>query len=868
MYHTCLNSILAMGLGLLVLVTNVACSTTEKIPEGEKLYLGIKRIAYNQEEQQAAARSPRIKAQTDSSGVITAVAQAVTAVEQALNGATALDALTAMKGQKSPISEKEQRRTTRLRNKLAAQTLEKAKTEVEAVLAYAPNGALFGSSSMTTPWKTGLWLYNKYVDSPTKLGKWMFRTFAEAPILISNVSPQTRSLIATNTLRNHGFFRATAQHELVGSKDTAAAYIAYHLRTGPLFYLDSVAYVGFEALRNAWLSEGIGQGGLKRGEPFSTLRLTQERSRIEQLMRNNGYYYFLPTHVQYQADTIARPQQVQLRVLLDKTQPSQAKRPWYMGRTRVLFLNKAYGIYVQDSLVRGDHTYVFPKGRIPLLPHLWRYSIAHRYREPYRLSDQETTQNRLYAMGVFSSLEMEYSPRDSSENCDTLDLNIRVQMDKPYDAALEMYAHLKSNQQVGPGLSYEVAKHNAFRGAETLALKLLGSYEWQMGGMASNTQHNSFELGSELSLKIPRLLVPWLLPNALARQFKRQWEAHQAHTAQTGIHKNFVYVDPRPMMGATTFSLNLNWRNRARFFQLVNMGAAYAYKWYYKSLHQHELVLPRLEFNRIVHTTPTFDSIIVANPAVYASLRNQFVPSMAYTFTRQPRSSERNPLWLQFSIKEAGNLLSAAYAVAGSSFAQTDKSFLGVPFAQFIKTTAEMHYTYPLTSRFKLAMRLFGGMVFSYGNQISAPYAEQFYVGGANSVRGFSVRTVGPGAYLSPHSSYSYIDQTGDVKLEGNVELRTPLFGALHGAVFLDMGNVWLLRPDVLRPEAELSWRNLQRLAVGTGLGLRYDLQFIVLRFDLGIGLHAPYDTGRKGFYNLRRFRDGFALHFAIGYPF
>lgn len=167
-----------------------------------------------------------------------------------------------------------------------------------------------------------------------------------------------------------------------------------------------------------------------------------------------------------------------------------------------------------------------------------------------------------------------------------------------------------------------------------------------------------------------------------------------------------------------------------------------------------------------------------------------------------------------------------------------------------------------------MATRIFAGAIFSYGNSLRAPYSEQFYVGGANSVRAFTVRTIGPGSFRSNNSRYAYIDQTGDFKLEANAELRAHLFGSLHGAVFLDAGNVWLLRDDPLRPGGKLTAKSLRHIALGTGFGLRYDLEFLVLRLDFGIGLHAPYETSKSGFYNLEKFRDGFAFHFAIGYPF
>ena len=168
-----------------------------------------------------------------------------------------------------------------------------------------------------------------------------------------------------------------------------------------------------------------------------------------------------------------------------------------------------------------------------------------------------------------------------------------------------------------------------------------------------------------------------------------------------------------------------------------------------------------------------------------------------------------------------------------------------------------------------------GGIIWAYGNKLIAPYSEQFYVGGANSIRAFTIRSLGPGRFHpAQDASYSYVDETGDIKLEANLEYRFRLFsnflgGNLNGAMFLDAGNVWLLRKDPSRPNSEFTFHKFfDSIALGTGLGIRYDLSFLVLRLDCGIALHVPYETSKSGYYNIPKFKDGLGIHFAIGYPF
>lgn len=168
-----------------------------------------------------------------------------------------------------------------------------------------------------------------------------------------------------------------------------------------------------------------------------------------------------------------------------------------------------------------------------------------------------------------------------------------------------------------------------------------------------------------------------------------------------------------------------------------------------------------------------------------------------------------------------------------------------------------------------------GGVIWAYGNKTIAPYSEQFYVGGANSIRAFTVRSIGPGRFHPANNSdYSYVDETGDIKLEANLEYRFRILsnflgGNLNGATFLDAGNVWLMRKDEARPGAEFSLRHFfDSIALGTGVGIRYDLSFLILRLDFGFALHVPYDTEKSGYYNIPKFKDGMGIHFAIGYPF
>ena len=223
----------------------------------------------------------------------------------------------------------------------------------------------------------------------------------------------------------------------------------------------------------------------------------------------------------------------------------------------------------------------------------------------------------------------------------------------------------------------------------------------------------------------------------------------------------------------------------------------------------------------------------------------------------------------QDSVTSAGNLLSGILRAFGERQPQT---LFGNRFSQFVKEVSEVKFYHRIGRRNNwLATRLLVGAGYAYGNSEVMPYSEQFYIGGANSIRAFTIRSLGPGSYRPPADDRNgYLDQTGDFKLEANIEYRFGIMGRLNGAVFLDAGNIWLLKKDPKRPGAELKWKGfLNDIALGTGFGLRYDISYLVIRADLGIGLHTPYpNPDKKGYYNISSFKDGLGFHLAIGYPF
>ena len=721
-----------------------------------------------------------------------------------------------------------------------------ALTEVEAALAYAPNNAIFGSSSMRWPLPLGLWVYNGFVKYQDKkgVGRWIFDHMGTNPVLMSSVNGETRAKVATNLLHDYGYFNGSVSYKEVPQKDPRQAKVSYVIDMARPFFLDSIAYLRYPASADSLIRATRSQSVLKSGENFSVLKLEEERQRLSSLFRNHGYYYYRPEFTTYRADTLQKPGYVGLQVVPKTGIPSEAKKQYYLGKTSV-YLTGYNNEPPTDTLNLRTMTLYYSGKKPAIRPSALMRNFFFRKGELFSQDRQTFTQEAIARMGVFRYSEFRYVPQDTTSNCDTLDVNMYATFDKPYNAELEFNVTTKSNDQTGPGAIFKITRNNFQRMGANLSFEVRGSYEWQTNSNVegNSSKLNSYELGTSLSLDFPRLILPW---------------------KDTGLRRSRF---PQK----TSFKLYGNLLNRARFFNMLSFGGNVTYEFRRSRLWKHSVTPFQLTFNTLMSTTERFDSITATNPSLALSLGDQFIPSMSYTFTYDnSRLKPNKQLWWETSVTSAGNVTSLLYAALGKGFDEKNKKLLGTPYAQFLKLTSEVRMLFKVGEKQHIATRFMGGVLWSYGNQTIAPYSEQFYIGGANSLRAFTVRSIGPGTYNpGQNTKYGYLDQTGDIKLEANVEYRFPIFGDLYGATFLDAGNVWLMRKDPNRPGGEFTLKNFAKsLALNTGVGVRYDLTFLVIRLDLGVALHVPYETGKSGYYNIPKFKDGLGFHFAIGYPF
>ncbi len=703
-----------------------------------------------------------------------------------------------------------------------------------------PNNPLY-SPYIRSPFPIGLWVYNHWDENSRGLKGWLYKKLAAKPVLISRVRPETRVNMINELLKDNGYFGSQSSYTLnYSDKNQKKAKITYEVDVKAPYTLGDITYLNEEtALTNLIDSVARNNNYFKTGSRYCLDSLNSVRIDIANQLRNRGYYFFRPEYIEYLADSVTQKGIINMQMVKSANIPNQAYTKYLANDITVRVDDEMIG-GVPDTVV-AKYCTIIKMQPVHVNDNLINSCIRGRKGRPFRVGNMDLIQMYLARTGIFSNINIEAIPLDTllDNGYGLIDLDITCTLDKPIEVKVEAQATTKSTSFIGPGLGVGIKHKNIFGGAEQLSADLTASYEWQTGkGNAyKSSDFNSYELGLEVGLSIPRLIAPRFIDRA------------------------------RRYTNWTKFSIGGDFMNRPNYFKMARVSAEMTWEWHSRRYSQHKLTPFKLTYSNLLSTTEAFDSAYFSNIAIAQSFQDVFIPQMSYTYTLDRTFGKNNFVW-STTVTEAGNLCYLIWRACGVE--KGDMHILYTYFSQFIKAHTQFVWTRSLFDDHKLVGRIFVGAAHAYGNSQEVPYMEQFYIGGSNSLRGFAVRTVGPGSYRPDYiDRNSYYDQTGTFKFETNLEYRFPLFGYLKGALFVDAGNVWLLKDDKFRPGGKLEGKNFfKELALNTGIGLRFDMEMIVLRADLGIALHAPYDTGEKGYFNIPKFSDGLAFHIAIGYPF
>jgi len=798
---------------LIAAMLMAGCSMTKNIPDGDQLFTGLEPIVF------------------EDPAPITSAAPSAAPSAPAVSG--------------SPADK-------------AADNYIATQEELEAALATAPNGSLFGSSYHRMPFSLGVSIWNTYAGKESGFARWMTKTFGKQPVLMSWVNPKLRATVANNVLRNNGYFHGHTDYKVITQKNAKEAKIQYTVHPGRLYFIDSIAYVGFPAEADTMIRATLDEAVIHRGDPFVVANIESERQRVSTLLRNNGYYYYQPGYATYLADTFVVGGKAQLQLKLANDVPAAAKHKWYIGRIN-MNMRKSFREQPTDSIRRRFLTIRYSGKKPPIRPRVLLADMKLRPRKAYSYSDYLETTSKINALGLFSSTQFVFTPRDTTAACDTLDLTLNCTFDKPWDFYIETDFNARTIGRVGPELKMGVTRRNAFRGAEKIDINVHGSYEW---ATSNGSSMNNYEYGADVSIEFPRIIAPFVS----SKMFRRD------KTTGRFRRRRMFYSTPTTLAKAAT-----NIIYRPGYYKMHVVSGEWTYRWQTSASSRHEFSPLTVKYQFMNSHTSDFDSVMNVNPYLRATMQDYFIPQMRYTYTYTSPTQLLHPVRWETTVAESGNGVALYDVITGKKWNDKNKTMFKTAYSQFLKLETDFTKTWTLDRQSKLIGHVNAGVIYAYGNSDWIPNSELFYVGGANSVRAFPVRGIGPGSFPGvDNKAYSYLMQNGDLKLVMNLEYRRQLFGSLYGALFLDAGNVWTLKEyggslgtSQSVDGAKFQLKNLAReMALGTGIGLRYDLDFLIIRLDWGLGLHVPYDTDRSGYFNARTFKSDQTLHFAIGYPF
>ena len=711
------------------------------------------------------------------------------------------------------------------------------KTELKGLLRPKPNKKFLGMRlKLTAYYAAG---NPKKESSPAG---WMKNKLGEPPVLMSDFGLDRNTKLLQNTLENKGFFNAQTTVDTTIHGKIGKAH--FHILVGERYFIKEVHFdtVKTEVQTNINLDSTATL--LKPGDPYDLKVAKDERIRIDEALKQRGFYFFSPEFLILRVDSSIGNHQVNMYVRIKPNTPTRSLAAYRINDIYIFpnfRANSNAADTTKSDMEFYDGYYILDK-RHRYKPRLFKDAMQFKPGELYNRTDHNATLSRLINMGMFRFVKNRLEP---VAGIDSAKLNSYYYLTPMPRQSLrtEVNASTKSNNLTGSSLTLSWRKRNTFRGGELLSLEATGGFEVQFGGNFKG--YNTYRGGLEGSLSFPRFIEPFHIR----------------------IKSSFV---PK-----TLVTVGFDILTKQKLYKMNSIYASFGYAW--KSSQKNEFKLNPFVINYVqpAYITQQYLDSIRNNPYLAKAITTQFIigSNFNYNYSEITGNIFTTGIYFNGNIDLSGNVVGL---ITNASMHNRVKIFDGY-FSQYVRGEVDFRYYFKLSKYKVWTNRIILGGSVPYGNSYSLPFVKQFFSGGNNSLRGFRSRSVGPGIYKPPDNSDFLPDQSGDIKLEGSTELRGKLFSIVHGAIFIDAGNIWLYREDTLNFTAGASFSKsfLRELAVDAGVGIRFDISFLVLRFDLGMPLRKPYlPDGQRWVLNQIDFgssqwrKDNLIFNLAIGYPF
>ncbi len=709
-----------------------------------------------------------------------------------------------------------------------------------------PNTKLLGIA------RAKLWFYNIAATKKEKGLKHLIKTsLGEPPVLFSRVSPKNNEDILKNHLENRGYFNPEVYSKIMELKDRKVR-MAYFVKIDRPYKYRKIVFPAKDSSINKLVYNTKDESIIRPDMQYNLDSLKKERERINIAMKEQGLYYFTPEDIIFKVDTTAGDHQVDVYVQIKKHVPRQATRIYTLNN---IYVYANHALFQDSSKYRTDTAivdgYIYIGNLETYRPDIIVKSIYLEKDSAYTFSDYDITLNRLMRIGAYKFVNIKFKALDTLKKTGKLDTYIYLTPLPQNSIRPEFKIVSESDGYAGPLFNLSLKDRNVFRGAESLTFNLNTSVLARFTGLVNGQATVTF--GGDVTLDIPRFITPFIILNP-----------------------------PTRFVPKTEIKLGYQKLAEINYYNLNTFNFTAGYKWNQSETVSHVLDPIVIDYLKLGQTSRAFDSLENVYTSLKRSFATQFVIGSyySYTYNTQDLPGRKYDIFFKGSADVSGNLLGLVQSgiAAHAPTSEYPNEIAGVPYSQYALGTLELrHYVNISAKEERLVTRLFAGIGLPYGNSSSLPYIKEFFAGGNNSVRAFLPGFLGPGSYQLPANNNSlFIDQVGDIKIEGNIEYRFPISGVFKGAIFTDAGNIWLVNNDTSRPGGKFNINTFyKQIAVGSGVGLRVDASYFVLRFDIGIPFRKAYPTNGN-YWIIDKIEPGnsswrtnnLVLNIGIGYPF
>ncbi|MDB5007510.1 MAG: BamA/TamA family outer membrane protein [Mucilaginibacter sp.] len=710
--------------------------------------------------------------------------------------------------------------------------------EMAGLLRPKPNSSILGL-------RVKLYIYEKTKTNKKKgLRHYINTHLGEPPVLISTVDLNKNSVILQNRLQNEGYFLAQASGDTVGKNKTAKAI--YSIQTGPAYHYRKIVFPTEKDDLDTAITGTSAQTLLKAGDKFNLDIIKNERIRIDAVLKQEGYFYYAPEDLIMKYDSTVAGHQIDMFVKVKDATPDQAR---WIYKIRNIYVYPNYSLkdtaLKQDSAVKYRwYNVIDPQNTIR--PFTFKNSVLLHPGDVYNRTEHNNSLNRFMELGPFKFVKNRFE--DVTPDSALMDVYYFLTPQKRKSLQVELLARQTSANYNGSQINLSFRNRNTFNGAELFTLTLFTSTDLQFGG--SNRGYNVYQYGIAPSVSWPRFISP------------------------------FNFTTDNAFIPRTILTTGYTLIQRVKLYTLNSFNASWGYQWK-PSLHkQHTLDLLDFTYVDAANVSKLYQDSIqhTRNPALAHVINNQltFGPSYSYLYTNTTEDYRTNNFYYMGKVSLSGNLYGI---ITGADTPRRVSKIFGTPFDQYVKVENEFRFYHKTGPNSKIATRLMVDVGLPYGNSTIMPYTQQFFIGGPNSLRGFQARSIGPGAYNLPDAlrqGTNFLpDESGDIKLEANVEYRPKLFSIVEGALFVDAGNIWLLHGNKDQPGAAFGKNFINQIAADAGFGLRFNLSVLILRTDVGFPIIEPsLPAGQHIVINQIDFGSSkwrgqnLVFNLAIGYPF